>query len=92
MERYQVILHAKSHGIWQINPPLIDPSEVEALNSQAAAKEVIERYLGKPVKLLGMSRPPDILGVFFETKNPNIVIHVEDLNILRPYTSGGVSR
>ena len=84
MERYQVSLYKKTPAGWQLNPPLTEPSVVDATDSYEAAKKVIEHHLDKPIKVFGMSRPPGTLGMFFETVRPGIVIHVEDLKFFQP--------
>lgn len=84
MEIYAVTGYKGTKEGWRTSDPIIETTEVEALDSYDAATKVVRKFFGKPVKLFGKQRPPGTSGVFFEIIRPKIVIHVEDLNIRRP--------
>lgn len=84
MEIYAVTGYKGTKDGWRVSDPIIETTEVEALNSYDAATKVVKKFFGKPVKLLGKPRPPGTTGMFFEIARPKIVIHVEDLDIKRP--------
>lgn len=84
MEVYTVTGYKGTRTGWEADSPIIDTTEVKAKDSFEAAERVIKDYLGKPTKLKIIPHPPGTTGMFLKTLQPKIILHVVDLNIIKP--------